>query len=790
MMLDLAQRGQIDLAPNEAKTLVSEIIARYESVDEFDARSVLEKHPGLQQYPSIVVDLAYEEYCRRVDAGEPTDPQQFAQRFPDVEAPLLKLLEVHEYLDEHPDAFGAVPAPEWPQAGDEVAGFVLVREIGRGGFSRVFLARETDLGDRQVVLKICIQANEEAARLGQLDHPHIVPVHSVQFDSYPPFTLICMPFLGSATLADVIADGFADRSTRPRVADIAATIDRIEEQVGGDRPRQSSLSARSRRLARRRTYAEAIIQTGAEVCEALAYAHRLGICHCDVKPSNVLLTADGRPLLLDFNLSMQSDGTTAVVGGTLPYMAPEQLRYMLGDSGEGVPEIDHRTDLFALGATMFQLLTGRLPFPTDDLPQDRNEAARRLLDKQRASNGCRNELEQVASPRVARLIADCLAFDRESRPGSAEQVARQFRAELKAGARVRNWLRLHQRAVTCAAVLLLMAASVLGIGSGIRAPLHVYQYELGVSSLDAGDFDAAARLFDGALDARRDFEPARLMRGWSDLLAAQAEGTDPATRSKLLKSAEKDFETSWKLRETAEAAASRAWCFEAMGNHHEAARYFDLAVKGDFATPAVLNNLGYCLWKNNDFESAVVQLEEAVRLDPELPAAHRNLVTVYWRMAQDERLKAAGERAVGQEKVANDRELMAADYLQRALSHVDIMRRIEPRFADRELDAARVYAVAYAQLQGDSTVDTVTWKRELFQQVLTACQTAIELHLAPEKLKELADKELAGLVPELAAEPRFQELVKGDPPPVAAIPSRPVVDIFPDIRNRLALVAQ
>jgi tetratricopeptide (TPR) repeat protein len=222
-----------------------------------------------------------------------------------------------------------------------------------------------------------------------------------------------------------------------------------------------------------------------------------------------------------------------------------------------------------------------------------------------------------------------------------------------------------------------------------------------------------------------------------------------------------------------------------MENDREAAAYFAEAVELGFATPAVLNNLGYWLSKNKELQAAVVQLGEAVRLDTELPAAHQNLVIVYWRMAQIERLQAARKRAEGQEKEANDHELMAADYLQRALSHVDAMRRIEPRFADRELDAARVYAFAYAQLQGDSTVDTVAWKRELFQQVLTACQTAIEQHLAPKKLNELLV-----FVPELADEPRFQQLVESDPPSVAAIPSRPVVDIFPDIRNRLALVAQ
>ena len=782
MMLDLAEPGQIDLAPNEAKALVSEIIARYEPADEFDARAILEEHPGLRQYPSVVVDLAYEEFCRRGDAGEPADPQQFAQCFPDVAAPLLKLLEVHEYLDEHPNAFGAVPAPEWPEAGDEVGGFVLVREIGRGGFSRVFLARETDLGDRQVVLKICIQANEEAARLGQLDHPHIVPVHSVEFDSFSPFTLICMPFLGSATLADVVADVFADGGTRPRVADIAATIDRIEGRVGGDRPRQRSKSGRSRRFARRRTYVEAIIQTGAEVCEALAYAHHLGICHCDVKPSNVLLTSDGRPLLLDFNLSMQSDGTTAVVGGTLPYMAPEQLRYMLGDSGEGLPEIDHRTDLFALGVTLFQLLTGRLPFPTEDLPQDRKEAARRLLDKQRTWNDCRTELERVVSPGAARLIAGCMAFDRESRPESAEQVARQLRAELGSVARVRNWLRRNKRAAVSVALVLVMAAAASGIGFANRAPLHIRHFELGVSYLDAGDIPSAIRCFEGALDVHRDFPEAILLHGWSILLAAQNEPLDESKRDELLQSARDLFNTSWKRYRTAESAAGLASCHAELGDYAEARTFFGHAIDGEFATASVRNNLGYCQVKTNQPDAGIARLEEAIRIEPALQAAHLNLLVARCNLAHQWIMQ--GARVRGHEETARQCEAMALDHLQMARDQIKAIDQSVTRTAEWELAAARVYALSASIVGCLRDIDTDREEQDLLELALQASQAAISLHLPPQKLRSLA-----ALAPELGENPRFQQLLNSDPPTVAAVPTRPLVDIYPDIRQRLGHVA-
>ena len=203
-MLDREDFTDLTLSRKDAAALASEIIAGTGPGEEFDAQSILEDHPGLAQYGSIVVDLAYEEFVRRVDAGENTDLHEFAGRFHEVSSSLMKVLEVHEYLETHPEEFCAEPAVRWPQEGDEVACFTLVRELGRGGFSRVFLAHEKDLGNREVVVKICKELNVEGAFLGQLDHPHIISVYSVQTHPSSGFVFLCMPYLGSVTLADVL----------------------------------------------------------------------------------------------------------------------------------------------------------------------------------------------------------------------------------------------------------------------------------------------------------------------------------------------------------------------------------------------------------------------------------------------------------------------------------------------------------------------------------------------------------------------------------------------------------
>lgn len=781
MSVELAKPRRTIGDADEAQALASAIIARTGIDEEFDAGSILENHPGLAQYRSVVVDLAYEEFCRRVDAGEAADPQEFAQRFPAVAHSLLKVLEVHQYLEHHPDAFAPESPPAWPQAGDEVSGFTLVREVGRGGFSRVFLAQEKDLGDREVVVKVCVQANEEAARLGRLDHPHIVPVHSVQSHSLPGFTVICMPYLGSATLADVIAEVFAAGTTRRRGADLLKAIELASQRHGFSASEQSSNPGRVHWTRRRGSYAEAILETGAEVCQALAYAHRQGICHCDVKPSNVLLTAEGRSLLLDFNLSTQRGGTAAVVGGTLPYMAPEQLRFVLAADPRSLPEIDYRADLFALGATMFHLLTGRLPFPVEDLPEDKRETARQLLDQQRNPVNLSGELEQVVSPGIARVITECLAFDPDDRPQSAEQVAQRFRDELGAVPRVQRWVRSHTAAVAGVATALILAAVAFGVYLATRPPEHVRQYELGVAHFEMGDYATARRCFGQALEARSDCVQT-LVLGWVDLKASQREGLGEAERSRLQSSALKSFEESWKETESAASAASLAYCQTTMKDFDAAAVHFALAAELDLKTPAVLTDLGYCLARTKSLVAmAAERLEEAVRGDPKLQPARHNLAIVKWRLAQDAVRKARQARANGKEEAAANHEAEAADNLRAAMEHIDEARKCGPRSADLELDAATIYADASASSRGKSTPASDAQEHALLEEAWTSCEAAVnEFHLPPPRIMALAI-----LAPKLGQDPRFQELLKATPSSTAPAPATLLVDVYPDIRDQL-----
>src|SRR5688572_17020393 len=179
-----------------------------------DAAVALKEDPDLAGDRAVAIDLAYEEFCVREEAGEVLDSSAFCARF-SFGASLRRLLTLHQFLDEHPEALDAVPTT-WPAAGEVVGDFLVLRELGRGSFSRVYLAVETTAGDRPVAIKVSAAGSREADTLGPLSHPHLIPVLS----SRPAgaWTVVAMPFAGTATVEDVLSAVWAPDRAGPRSA--------------------------------------------------------------------------------------------------------------------------------------------------------------------------------------------------------------------------------------------------------------------------------------------------------------------------------------------------------------------------------------------------------------------------------------------------------------------------------------------------------------------------------------------------------------------------------------------
>jgi len=453
--------------------------------------SVLASHPGLKNHRTIVFELAYEEYCMRLQKGEALDADEFSRRFNSLSWSLQYFIAVRNHLENEPDYVEFQSSVAWPEPGSHFLGFDLISEIGRGTMGRVFLASERALGTRRVALKVAPQNGHEAELLGRMRHANIVLIHSIQEDAATGLTAFCMPYLGRATLAAVL-DG-VHAGHRPPVR-ARAILDAVRAANQGADPPESPPPDL---VFRGGSYVEGVIHLGAQLAEALAHAHANGIFHRDLKPSNILMSPEGRPLLLDFNLSVDDRHLSWKIGGTLPYMAPEELSSVCGLPARS-PRYDPRSDLFSLGVILYELLAGRHPF--GDIPYDRPMEMAAWLRQRQAAGPCplRDHNPQV-DKRLSRLIDRCLAYDPELRPAKADVLAAALRKELTCSRRMARWVALHRRSVLVAAFVAMLL--VLGAAAffALRPPYGVRQFRQGLAYYAAGRDDLALACLNASL---------------------------------------------------------------------------------------------------------------------------------------------------------------------------------------------------------------------------------------------------------------------------------------------------
>jgi serine/threonine protein kinase len=580
-----------------------------------EAHAVLQDHPELAADKSAVLDLAYEEFSQRAARGEALDPDLFAARFPDFRHSLRRMLKWHTVLSHNASALRRCATAEirWPRSGDRFLGFELLEELGRGAFSRVFLANEEAVGHRQVVLKVCLRGDLEAATLGKLDHPHIMPIYSVATDDGSGLTAICMPYLSRTTLQDVL-DVVASRPAPPK--SWRTILDAIRQRNGATKSPAGWDWPDS--------YVNGVIQIMEQIADALSHAHRAGFLHCDLKPSNILITSDGDGLLLDFNLAHRL-GNDLSIGGTLPFMAPEQLRHIVSASCEP-PQASAATDLFSLGATVYQLLSGIHAFG-DPIRGSQQEMARCLLEKQAASVRPLRLKNRYVDAKLAELVEGCLKYLPAHRPPSAESLAQSLRESLRLPRRVRRSMLLHRRAwFACGgAGILASAAGIYNLAT--LPPYSIRQMRRGREALLQGKWERAEQAFTNLLQHEPESIDALIGRSLAHLGDNHAREAH-ADLLTALKRAPSGFIAAL----CAYALVIRADAEESPNLIRPAIAYYEDALRQGYSTAATYNNLAYCYLvqpKTSGRDLAAKALEKAFRQDPDEPRVLVNTIVLY-----------------------------------------------------------------------------------------------------------------------------------------------------------------
>ena len=400
-----------------------------------------------------LLDQAYQDYCDRVIMGEVVDPDAFCAEFPHIQSSLCRLLHAHLLLGEHADILPELPEDLWPQVGMTFVEYDLKLQLGKGAFARVFLATEPKVGDRLVAIKVALHGGAEANVLGRIQHPNIVPIHSVQADPATGLTAVCMPYLGSATLLNVLDRAFPPSAMAPQKASII-----LEVAQDVPFPLDPGQPAAIDPVLRGGTYVDGIRLIGAKLADALALIHDRGIFHFDLKPSNVLLTPQGEPMLLDFNLSAGAGQAPTKLGGTLQYMSPEQLHASGAKDASAAAALDARSDIFSLGVILYQLLTGAHPFGPLSLKLTSAELHQHLVEHHPQAPIEARLLNPNVDTAFSGLIQRCLAFDPQNRPQGATEIAAALRPEPLAVPK--PFVARHPRKVLAAVILALGLASI------------------------------------------------------------------------------------------------------------------------------------------------------------------------------------------------------------------------------------------------------------------------------------------------------------------------------------------
>ena len=508
---------------------------------------------------------------------------------------------------------------------ERLSKYELQRLLGSGGMGEVYLARDTVLR-RQVAIKFVSpqrlgdpSANarllREARAAATLDHPGICPVYDVQVDANGR-TCIVMQYVDGETLAARLARG----AMAPAEA----------------------------------------VALGAAIADALAAAHARGIVHRDLKPQNIVLGEAGRPKLLDFGIA-QADVTAGIAAeiathtdtaawspgaivGTPAYTSPEQVLRK---------PVDARSDLFSLGAVLFESLTGQPAFLAGS---DIETWARVVYVNPPPPSSFNPRIPAALDAVVARLLAKAP----EDRYQSAADAAAAIRAVQRGAVPQHRRSRLAIAAVFAVATTVGASAWWFSRPAIVAPPAQAIDwYQIGTRHLRNGAYYSARAALHEAV---KSYDP--YLQAWAELAEAQAELDDSrAALTSLVRVADLAKTTTVSADDAARVAAMSAFVLRDLGRATAEYQRFAEAHPSD---PGAWLDLGRVREAAESRAEAQAAYERALAVQPQYAAAHLRLgVIAAAELRRDEALRQFGE-AERLYVSASDYEGQTETLLQRA----------------------------------------------------------------------------------------------------------------------------
>jgi len=426
-------------------------------------------------------------------------------------------------------------APDLAKSFPRIEGYSISGVLGQGGMGIVYRAVQTKL-NRAVALKVLPamvgRANpatvkrfrREATAAARLHHTNIIPIYD--FGESPEAYYYAMELITGHPLDDVVKCFSTQSTAQPTSHELNKLLGGMSTSISTSaaenksKPDSASDPASPAPAKVGRHYFRQVARWICDAADGLGYAHDQGVIHRDIKPANLILSNDGRVMIADFGLAKTADEATmtmtGVLVGTLRYISPEQSR------ARGVP-VDHRTDIFSLGATMYELLCFEPAFPQTEREQVLSAIMTRDPRSPRRVNPnipleldliCMKCLEK--SPDARYENGKALADDLRRYVSDLPIVARRP----SVARRVFKFVRRHRAAVAASTAILLLAASVLlwqRESTARRRAQIASHYDKAMTLVMIKQWNQAEMELKGALTINRDHVQTLLTLAWLKL---------------------------------------------------------------------------------------------------------------------------------------------------------------------------------------------------------------------------------------------------------------------------------